>query len=209
MDLLPRLLILGAGGHGRAVLEVLRDAGFPPPLGVLDDDPDSPGLPGVPHLGPFSRMAALRAEGAAAAHVALGHNAARRRLGEALLALGYALPVPRHPSAIVASTARLGAGSVLMPRAVMGAAAELGPHSILNTGAILEHDGRTGPGCHIAPGAVLGGGVTLGAEVLVGILAGLRPGVSVGDGAAVALGAAVVADVPPRASVAGVPARPR
>ncbi|PWC30147.1 NeuD/PglB/VioB family sugar acetyltransferase [Teichococcus aestuarii] len=203
----PRLLILGAGGHGRAVLELLRDAGFPPPLGVLDDGPASPGLPGVPHLGPLSRMAALRAEGAAAAHVALGHNATRRRLGEALLALGYALPALRHPSAIVAGSATLGAGSVAMPRSVAGAAARLGAHSILNTGAILEHDAVTGPGCHIAPGAVLGGGVRLGAEVLVGILAGIKPGTAVGDGATIALGAAVVGDVPAGATVSGVPAR--
>lgn len=204
--LLP-LVLLGAGGHGRAVVELLRDAGLPPPLGVLDDNPDCPGLPGVPHLGPLARAAALRAEGVAAAHVALGHNATRQRLGEELLSLGYDLPVLRHPSAILASTARCGPGCVLMPRSVLGAAARLGAHCILNTGAILEHDGVAGPGCHIAPGAVLGGGARLGARVLVGILAGLRPGVAVGEDATIALGAAVVADVPAGATVSGVPAR--
>lgn len=201
------LLLLGGGGHGRAVAALLRDAGLPPPLGVLDDNPACPGLPGVPYLGPLGRAAALRAEGAAAAHVALGHNATRQRLGEQLLALGYGLPVLRHPSAILADDATCGPGCVLMPRSVLGAAARLGAHSILNTGAILEHDGATGPGCHIAPGAVLGGGARLGARVLVGILAGLRPGVAVGEDATIALGAAVVADVPAGATMAGVPAR--
>nr|WP_305123521.1 acetyltransferase [Roseomonas sp. GC11] len=200
-------MILGAGGHGRAILEVLRDAGFPPPLGVLDDNPASPGLPGLPLLGPIARAAALRAEGAVAAHVALGHNALRQRLGEELLALGYALPALRHPSAVLASTASLGAGSIAMPRSVAGASARLGPHSILNTGAILEHDSTTGPACHIAPGAVLGGGVSLGARVLVGILAGIRPGCRVGDDATIGLGAAVIGDVPGGASVTGVPAK--
>ena len=57
-----RLVMIGAGGHGRAVLEVLRDAGWPDPVGVLDDDPACRGLPGVPHLG-LDTLLATRAEG--------------------------------------------------------------------------------------------------------------------------------------------------
>ncbi|HWX48282.1 MAG TPA: NeuD/PglB/VioB family sugar acetyltransferase [Roseomonas sp.] len=204
----PRLLLVGAGGHGRAVLATLRDAGWPMPAGVLDDDPVCTGLPGLPWLGPVARAGALRAEGLAAAHVALGGNALRRQLGEQLLALGFDLPPVLHPSAVLAGDARLGAGGVAMPRAVLGAAAIVGDHAILNTGCIVEHDCQLGPACHIAPGAVLGGGVRLGCEVLVGILAGVRPGVRIGGGAVIGVGAAVVADVAAGATMGGVPARP-
>lgn len=202
----PRLLILGAGGHGRAVLATLRDAGWPEPAGVLDDTP-SASLPGLPWLGPLARAAALRAEGLSAAHVALGANVARGRLGEHLLALGYALPPILHPSAILAGDASLGAGSVAMPRAVLGAAARVGPHGILNTASVVEHDCILGAACHIAPGAVLGGSVTLGEAVLVGLGAAIRPGLRLGRGAIIALGAAVVSDVPEGETVGGVPAR--
>lgn len=204
----PRLLLVGAGGHGRAVLAALRDAGWPLPAGVLDDDADCPGLPGVPWLGQVARAAALRTEGLVAAHVALGGNALRRRLGERLLALGFDLPPIRHPSAVLAGDAALGAGSVAMPRTVVGAAAQAGRHAILNTGCIVEHDCRLGTACHIAPGAVLGGGARMGDEVLVGILAGVRPGVRIGDGAIIGIGAAVVADVAAGTVMGGVPARP-
>ena len=207
------LLFIGAGGHGRALLELLRDAGLPPPGGVLDDAPDCPGLrcPGmapVPWLGPVARAAELFSQKAFdSAHVALGRNALRRRIGESLAAIGYALPVLRHPSAVVAGSARIGPGSAILPRAVVGAAAGIGAFAILNTGSIAEHDAVLGPACHLAPGAVLGGGVTLGAEVLVGILAGVKPGLRIGDGAVIGLGSAVLADVPPGAEMGGVPAR--
>ncbi|MGY4802197.1 NeuD/PglB/VioB family sugar acetyltransferase [Teichococcus aerofrigidensis] len=203
-----RLVMIGAGGHGRAVLEVLRDAGWPDPVGVLDDDPACRGLPGVPHLGPLARAAALRAGGVEGAHVALGDNARRRRLGEELGHLGFTLPAFRHPSAVIARDAALGPGSVAMPRVVLGAMARVGAHVILNTGCIVEHDCVVEAGCHVAPGAVLGGGVALGAGAMVGILAGIRPGRRIGAGAVVGMGAAVLEDVPPAARVGGVPARP-
>ena len=202
------LLLVGAGGHGRAVLELIRHCGLPDPVGVLDDDPASAGLPGVPRLGPVAMAEALNRQGVAAAHVALGHNARRAALGEWLAGLGFTLPVLQHPSAVVAGTARIGPGSVLLPRVVLGAAAEVGAHVILNTGCIVEHDCRIGDAVHVAPGAVLGGGVTVGAHALVGLGASLRPGVAVGDGAVVGVGAAVVSAVAPGARVGGVPAAP-
>lgn len=201
-------MLLGAGGHGRAVLELLRDAGFPEPAGVLDDDPASPGLPGIPLLGPLAAAEELRRQGLGVAHVALGHNARRAGLGLWLREMGFTLPVLRHPSAVVAGTARIGEGSALLPRVVVGAAAAVGEHVILNTGCIVEHDCDIGEAAHVAPGAVLGGGVHVGARALVGLGASLRPGVRIGAGAVVGVGAAVVADVAPEARVGGVPAVP-
>lgn len=203
-----RLLLIGAGGHGRAVLELLRHAGWPEPAGVLDDDPASAGLPGIPLLGPVAMAEALCRQGLTAAHVALGHNARRAGLGAWLRELGYALPVLRHPSAVVAGTARLGEGSVLLPRVVLGAAATVGAHVILNTGCIVEHDCVVEEAAHVAPGAVLGGGVRVGAHALVGLGAAVRPGMRIGEGAVVGVGAAVVADVAAGTRVGGVPAVP-
>jgi sugar O-acyltransferase (sialic acid O-acetyltransferase NeuD family) len=202
------ILLIGAGGHGRAVLETLRDAGWPPPAGVLDDNPASAGLPGVPLLGPLAAAGALRQQGLEAAHVALGDNPRRQALGEWLAGLGYALPVIRHPSAVVAGSARIGDGSVLLPRVVLGAGAEVGRHVILNTGCIVEHDARLEDAVHVAPGAVLGGGVRIGGAALVGLGAALKPGVAVGAGAVVGVGAAVIADVAPGLRVGGTPAVP-
>ena len=197
MDILMPVLILGAGGHGRAVCEAARDSGFAP-RGFLDARVPLPDVLGLPVLGDES------AHDGGPLLIALGDNALR--LGAAAR-LGCALPVLLHPSAIRAGSATIAEGAVVMPRAVLGALAQVGRLALINTGAIIEHDVVLGEGAHIAPGAILCGGVRVGARALVGAGAVVAPGLRIGADARVAAGAAVVADVPPGVTVAGVPAR--
>lgn len=201
-----RVLVIGAGGHAKVVIEALRAAGFDP-VGIVDPRAEAPMLLGVPVLGDDDALPRLRAEGIEAAVAALGDNRARERAGEGLRALGFRLPAVVHPAALVSPSARVRDGAVVMARAVVGTLAEIGPLAILNTGCIVEHDNRIGPCAHIAPGAVLAGTVRVGARALVGAGAAARPEVSIGADAVVGAGSAVVGDVPAGAVVGGVPAR--
>jgi sugar O-acyltransferase (sialic acid O-acetyltransferase NeuD family) len=193
-----RVLILGAGGHGMAVCEAARDAGFAV-AGFLDARAPLPDVLGLPVLGDEA------AHDGGPLLIAIGANAARLAAAERL---GAPLPVLLHPSAVVAGSARMAEGAVVMPRAVLGAAVAVGRLALVNTGAILEHEVVLEEGAHVAPGAVLCGAARVGRAAVIGAGAVLAPGVSVGAGAVVGAGAAVLADVPPGARVGGVPARP-
>jgi sugar O-acyltransferase (sialic acid O-acetyltransferase NeuD family) len=193
-----RVMILGAGGHGRALCEAARDAGFEV-AGFLDARAPMPAVLGLPVLG------------VEAVHhgtpllIGVGDNGARLALA---LRLNAILPVLLHPSAIRARSAELAEGAVAMPRVVLGAQARIGRLALVNTGAIVEHDVEVGEGAHVAPGAVLCGGVRVGTRALVGAGAVVAPNVTIGADAVVGAGAAVVADVAPGSRVGGVPARP-
>ena len=204
-----RIVILGAGGHGRALIALLRDHGGFDPVGVVDAAAPGVAPPlGLPVLGTEAVLPGLRRQGVTAACIAIGDNAARLDAAARFLALGFSLPPLLHPSVIRAAGAVVEEGAVALPRAVLGAGARLGRLAILNTGAILEHDSVLAEGAHAGPGSVLPGGVRVGARALIGAGAACRPYVTIGAGAVVGVGAAVTEDVAEGARVGGVPARP-
>jgi UDP-perosamine 4-acetyltransferase len=201
------LLVLGAGGHARPVIEAIRAAGGAV-AGLVDDGPGPGPVLGCDWLGGTGLLPALRAQGLSAAVVAIGDNAARLRLAALCEAAGFTLPPLLHPTALISPSARIAAGVQVMARAVVGPEATLGRLVLINTAAIVEHECSLGEAAHLGPGAVLCGRVSLGARVLVAAGAVVRPGVAVGADALVAPGAAVAAEVAAGARLGGVPARP-
>ncbi len=202
---MTRVLVIGAGGHARPVIEALV-AGGHGIAGLRDDAPGGPVL-GHPRLGPVGLLESLAREGIAAA-VAIGDNATRARIGARLASLGIPMPAVIHPAALISPSASIGPGAQLMARAVIGPEAAIGALALVNTGAIVEHECRLGEAAHLGPGAVLCGGVTVGARALVAAGAVVRPGLAIGEDAVVAPGAAVAAGVPPGGRWGGVPAHP-
>lgn len=204
----PRILILGAGGHGKAVADLLLADGRFEVVGFLDAAPKATQVLGLPMLGDESLLAALAGQGIGCAHPAIGHNAARQAAAGRLQAAGFALPALIHPAAIIGAGVQLADGVAVLARAVIGPDARIGALALINTGAIVEHDCVLEEAAHIGPGTVLAGGVRVGAGALIGAGAVIRPGIAIGAGAVVGAGAAVVEDVAPGATVMGVPARP-
>jgi len=201
-----RLIVIGAGGHARVVVDVARAAGFDP---VAALDPGSVGslCNGVEVVGGDDAAERLFAEGLGQAVIAIGDNRVRVELGQRLEAIGFGLPLVSHPSAILSSSARIGDGTVIMPLAVINASAMVGRLVIVNTNAVVEHDCQIGDGAHIAPGSRLGGTVSVGCCALIGIGSVIRPESSVGAFAVIGAGSTVIGDIDGDCVATGSPAR--
>jgi len=200
------LVIWGAGGHGKVVLDIARASGGFDRIVFLDDDPRLAGQEfcgclvagGVEELQRFAGSSFV---------VAIGENRTRARCFQAAMESGLLAATLIHPSAAVSPSAKIGDGTVVMPRAVVNADAIVGEDCIINTGAVVEHDCRISPHVHVAPLVVLGGGAKIGQLALVGAGAVVLPGAVVGEGAVVGAGAVVLKEAPAWSTVVGVPAR--
>jgi UDP-perosamine 4-acetyltransferase len=205
-----KVIGLGAGGHAKVVIELLRANGEYDVVGLLDPQKIGQTWLGVPVLGGDDQLPGLRAQGISHAFIGVGgsgDNAPRARLYHLAVTAGFSLVNALHPAAVLSPSARFGQGVTVMAGVIINADVTIGDDVIINTGAIVEHDCQIGNHAHISSGAVLAGGVTVGAYAHIGAGATVRQSITVGEGALVGAGAAVVQDVPARAVVVGVPAR--
>ncbi|MGI5819795.1 MAG: acetyltransferase [Armatimonadota bacterium] len=209
MSDLPRVVIIGAGGHAQVMLDVLRRQGGAEIVGFLDDAEELQGTRTRGGLEVIGRTDAesLRTCDAGAFVVAIGSNRIRKMLYERCVEAGMSPWRAVHPHATVAESAILGEGAQVVAGVVVNPHATVGADVILNTGCTVDHDNIVGDHAFLAPGAHLGGDVHVGVSAFIGIGASVLPGVTIGAGAIVGAGAVVVDDVPPGAVVVGVPAR--
>ena len=207
-----RVALIGAGGHARVLLDAARAEGRLFVEVVLDARPELRGrtFEGLPIAGDESELRRLASEGVEGVVLGVGSvDAGTRRqvLYERIAAYGLAFPSVRHPAAVVASSAAVGAATVIFAAAVVNPGATLGLNVIVNTAAVVEHDVSIGDHTHISPGARIAGGVRVGTMSHLGLGCVVLQGVRIGDRALVAAGAVVTGDVPDDGRVAGVPAR--
>lgn len=204
------VVIYGAGGQGRVVLDILRADGRVPIIGFLDSDPSLVGMvvDGLQVLGTMDAIPGLLAvHGGLSAVVAIGDNRTRWNIAAQLEALGVQLTNAVHPKAYVSPTAHLGRNVTIAVGAIVCAHARIGNNVIVNTGAIVEHENVIEDNVHVAPGVRLAGRVVVRYDAFVGIGATVVQNLEIGAGALIGAGAVVLTNVPPGATFAGVPAR--
>jgi sugar O-acyltransferase (sialic acid O-acetyltransferase NeuD family) len=206
------LVVVGGGGHGRELLDVVEAVNAVRPqfdlLGVLDDGtPDLEVLAacGVRHLGPVRLLAELDAQYV----LGIGSPDARRVIDLAATEWGRVPATLVHPSAVVGRRVTLGPGTVVCGLASITTNVRTGRHVHLNIAATVAHDCRLGDYVTLAPGARLSGAVTAEERSTIGTGAVVIQGCAIGAGTVVGAGAVVVRDLPADVVAVGVPARPR
>ena len=201
-----RLIVVGAGGHASVVIDVARLAiAGCEIVGVLDDAPSRDHeVSGVRVLGATGEIGRFAHDAVA---IAIGDNVARAWLFERLRAADENFPTLIHPSATIARSASVGAGTVVLAHAVVNAAAVVAEDVIVNTAATIDHHCLVESHAHLAPGVHLAGLCRVGEGATIGIGAVLAPGVSVGARTMVGAGAVVLEDLPSDVVAFGVPAR--
>jgi sugar O-acyltransferase (sialic acid O-acetyltransferase NeuD family) len=202
-------LIIGAGGHGKVVRDILSASRKYRAVGFLDADPALVGttVAGLGVLGSIHLLPKLSAQKIRHAIIAIGDNRTRLSCAAAVGSYGIELINAIHPDSYVSSSATLGKNIVIAAGACVATEAKIGDSCIINTHAVVEHECELADGVHMCPGALLAGRVKVEAAAFIGLGAKVIQCLTIGSGATVGAGAVVLRDVPAGVKVVGVPAR--
>jgi sugar O-acyltransferase (sialic acid O-acetyltransferase NeuD family) len=204
-----RVIVWGAGGHGKVIVDALLASESCTLVGILDDDKakagtnilgvsvsHSPGsLETLRQTLDFDRVA-----------IGIGDNYIRNDKFQQVKACGLEPMNVIHPSAHISRFAELGIGVTILAGAVINPGTTIEDNVCVNTAASIDHDNYLEASCHIFPNATLTGGVRVGRFAYVGSGAVVAPNLVVNQYSQVGAGAVVLKDVAEGTLVAGVPA---
>jgi len=206
---MDNVIVYGAGGHAKAVIDVIEKAGQYRIMGIIDGYKQA-GLHvyGYPILGNDDWLLAHRDE-VYGGIVAIGDNWLRATI---TAAIQEAIPDFKfisavHPSCSLARGSQIGAGSVLMAGSIVNSDTVIGEHSILNTHASVDHDCVIGSFASLAPKAATGGNVRIGGYSAIAIGATISHGRLIGEHVVIGACSTVLADIPSYTVAYGTPAK--
>lgn len=208
------LVLLGAGGHARVLLALIRAAGYSV-LGVCDPHLAAGGQSsweGLDVLGDDETLAARLGPDQVALALGVGQLSSgtqRERIYNQWRSRGYVFPPLVHPTAWLANDAMLADGVQIMAGAIIQPGCSIGENSIINTRVSVDHDCRISSNVHLAPGATLCGSVHVAAGAFIGAGAVIIQGVHIGEHAVVGAGATLVRKLESYQTIIGSPQRVR
>ena len=196
-----RLIIIGAGGHGKVIADIASKIGYSE-ITFLDDNAVGECM-GLPIIGKSHDIDSLN-DGRTDFVIGIGNNSIRKMIAERYNVNWVTLI---HPAAQIAMNVSVGKGTVVMAGVVVNVCTEIGDHCIINTSSVVEHDNVIADYVHISPNSALGGTVTVGECTHIGIGATVKNNITICKDCIVGAGAVVVKNISESGTYIGVPAR--
>ena len=198
-----RLIIVGAGGHGRSIANNAYQNGYTEIFFV--DDVTVGECMGFPIIGKSEDIEKLN-DGKTDFVIGIGNNVIRKKVAEKY-DVNWVTII--HPSAQIAINVSIEKGTVVMAGAVVNVCSTIGEHCIINTNSVVEHDNIIGNYVHISPNVALGGTVKIGNNTHIGIGASVSNNIDICSDCMIGAGAVVVRNISESGTYMGVPARKR
>jgi sugar O-acyltransferase (sialic acid O-acetyltransferase NeuD family) len=187
------LVLIGGGGHCRAVIDVVEQENKYRIIGILDGElAAGTQILGYEVLGGDEQIISYATK--ADFLITVGQiktSAIREKIALAVTAAGGQFATVISPRAYISKSAKLGPGTVAMHDVLVNSLAEIGAHAILNTRSLVEHDTQIGDFVHVSTGAILNGGCQIGGSTFIGSGAVLHQLVEIPAGTVVPAGAII------------------
>lgn len=199
------ILVIGAGGHARSVIDAVLSCGEYDKIAVLEDFGAQEVL-GYKVIGKVSEAQNFLGEYQNAV-VAVGDNDFRLKTIDYLKGLGFNLPCIIHKTAYISCFSSIGEGSVVLGSSIINANVKIGMGVIINSSVTVEHDCIVSDGVHLSPNAVLCGGVIVGNKTWIGSGATVIDHINIGKNVIIGAGSVVIRNICDNVKAYGNPAR--
>ncbi|WP_433959454.1 acetyltransferase [Cytobacillus horneckiae] len=199
-----KLLIIGAGGHGKVVADVALKTKKWKRIEFLDDRRINLSM-GIEVIGKSNDT--KKHINDYAIFVGVGNNNTRKKIQKRLEAESATIPTLIHPNSIVGEQVEIASGTVVMAGVIINCCTRIGNGCIINTGATIDHDSLIGDFVHISPGVHIAGTVRVGEESWLGIGSVVSNNINITNNCKIGAGAVVVKDIINTGTYVGIPAR--
>lgn len=200
-----KLLIIGAGGHGKVIADIALKMKRWEYIAFLDDSENVKFSMGIEIIDKSTSVSKYIED--YDIFVGIGNNVIRKKVQEQLEDLGAIIPVLIHPSTIIGEQVYLEAGTVVMAGAVINCCTKIGKGCIINTASTIDHDNKIDDYVHISPGAHLAGTVRVGSGTWLGIGSVVINNINIINECKIGAGAVVIRDITETGTYIGIPAR--
>jgi len=215
MPEIRKILLLGAGGHCKSVLDSIISSYCYDSIGIIDKilpsiEDENSNIMGIPIIGEDNDLTRLYSEGFTEAFItvgSIGDVSLRKKLYITIKQIGFHIPNIVDSSSIVSSFAVLGEGIYIGKNAVVNADAKIGNCAIINTSAVIEHECRIGDFVHIAPGSILSGNVWIDEGTHIGAGSVIKQGLHIGADTMIGIGSVVLKDIKSKVTAYGNPCK--
>jgi sugar O-acyltransferase (sialic acid O-acetyltransferase NeuD family) len=208
-----KIVIVGAGGHGRETLDIFeannerRDAWNI--LGFIDDNPQIQGqrIRGYPVLGGVDWFSKFEAKEVRTV-IAIGDNKVRKKVAEKIGRYGAKFCNIIHPSVVMTPHVKLGEGIIIAAGSIFTSDIRIHNHVIINTDVTVGHDTVIENFVNLNPGVHINGSNKILEGAYIGSGAVTIQNITIGKWSIIGAGAVVVNDVPEKVVAVGLPAKP-
>jgi sugar O-acyltransferase (sialic acid O-acetyltransferase NeuD family) len=198
-----KLVIIGAGGHGKVVADIALKMNKWESISFLDDNKSIKSLSGFDVIGTIGD--ALNYKDEADFFVAIGNNAKREALLKEFFDKGFSIVSLVHPNCILGSDVTIEVGTVIMAGVVVNSSTHIGKGCILNTQCNIDHDNIIEDYVHISPGVNLAGTVFIGSHSWIGIGSTVSNNVKIVSCCIIGAGSLVLKDITVPGTYVGAP----
>ncbi len=202
-----RVIIIGAGGHGKVIADIITKS-KDELIGFLDDNKEI-GEVIIEKYKVIGKIEDITKFSIADSNIqfiiAIGDNKKRKTITEKYKILNYYTAI--HPNSQIGLGVTIKEGTAIMANTCINSSTTIGKHCIINTGAIIEHDNKIDDYVHISPNATLCGTVEIGTLTHIGAGSTIRNNIKICENCTIGAGTVVVKKIEEKGTYIGVPAK--